>query len=151
MPINPANLFVAGFIGTPQINFFEAQLRKEDDEYYVFLNGIQIKLSSDKQASLKANNTPPQEIIIGVRPEHIMLCADDEKTHISGIVDVSEMMGSSVHLHVSYGEKDVVIVIHTMRLDGSMEHKFNYGEKVNFTFGGNVVHMFSKDTTENLI
>lgn len=148
---HPANLFVAGFIGTPQINFFEAQLCKEENEYYVALNGIQIKLSGDKQVVLHGNNTPPQDIIIGVRPEHIMLCADDEKTHISGIVDVSEMMGSLVHLHISLGKQDVVIVIPTMRLDGSMEHRFNYGEKINFTFGGNVVHMFNKDTTNNLI
>ena len=142
---HPANLFVAGFIGTPQMNFFDAKLDKDADGYYVELDGARVHLPEEKQQALRANNVEPQDITLGIRPEHIMLCSDDAAAHISATVDVSEMMGSSVHLHVNANGKDVVVIIPTIDLDGSAQQMFSYGSKVNFTFGGNVLHMFSKE------
>ena len=95
---HPAKLFVAGFIGTPQMNFFDAKLVKNGDgKYAVSIDGINVELAEDKQARLSAKNIPEQDVTLGVRPDHIMLCGDGVK----GTVDVSEMMGSAVHLHVS--------------------------------------------------
>ena len=148
---HPANLFVAGFIGTPQMNFFDAKLDKDADGYYVELDGARVHLPEEKQQALRANNVEPQDITLGIRPEHIMLCSDDAAAHISATVDVSEMMGSSVHLHVNANGKDVVVIIPTIDLDGSAQQMFGYGSKVNFTFGGNVLHMFSKENEKNLI
>lgn len=149
---HPANLFVAGFIGTPQMNFFDAKLDKDADGYYVELDGARVHLPEEKQQALRANNNvEPQDITLGIRPEHIMLCSDDAAAHISATVDVSEMMGSSVHLHVNANGKDVVVIIPTIDLDGSAQQMFGYGSKVNFTFGGNVLHMFSKENEKNLI
>ena len=148
---HPANLFVAGFIGTPQMNFFDAKLDKDADGYYVELDGARVHLPEEKQQALRANNVEPQDITLGIRPEHIMLCSDDAAAHISATVDVSEMMGSSVHLHVNANGKDVVVIIPTIDLDGSAQQMFSYGSKVNFTFGGNVLHMFSKENEKNLI
>ena len=147
----PCNLFVAGFIGTPQMNFFDAKLDKDADGYYVELDGARVHLPEEKQQALRANNVEPQDITLGIRPEHIMLCSDDAAAHISATVDVSEMMGSSVHLHVNANGKDVVVIIPTIDLDGSAQQMFGYGSKVNFTFGGNVLHMFSKENEKNLI
>ena len=148
---HPANLFVAGFIGTPQMNFFDAKLDKDADGYYVELDGARVHLPEEKQQALRANNVEPQDITLGIRPEHIMLCSDDAAAHISATVDVSEMMGSSVHLHVNANGKDVVVIIPTIDLDGSAQQMFSYGSKVNFTFGGNVLHMFSKENEKILI
>ena len=148
---HPANLFVAGFIGTPQMNFFDAKLDKDAGGYYVELDGARVHLPEEKQQALRANNVEPQDITLGIRPEHIMLCSDDAAAHISATVDVSEMMGSSVHLHVNANGKDVVVIIPTIDLDGSAQQMFGYGSKVNFTFGGNVLHMFSKENEKNLI
>ena len=90
---HPYNLFVAGFIGSPQMNFFDnAKLVKEDGKYAVQLGGTIVELSEEKQVKLAANNVEPQDIVLGVRPEHIELVKDG----IYGKVDVSEMMGSSV-------------------------------------------------------
>ena len=147
----PKTLFVAGFIGTPQMNFFDAKLDKDADGYYVELDGARVHLPEEKQQALRANNVEPQDITLGIRPEHIMLCSDDAAAHISATVDVSEMMGSSVHLHVNANGKDVVVIIPTIDLDGSAQQMFGYGSKVNFTFGGNVLHMFSKENEKNLI
>jgi len=145
---SPANLFVAGFIGSPQMNFFDAQLVREGDNYFVELDGARIELSEDKKQALLAKDTQSQAVTLGIRPEHIMLCADDAQGHISATVDVSEMMGSSVHLHVNAAGKDVVVVLSTIELGG---REFAFGDKVNFTFGGNMVHLFSKEDDMNLL
>ena len=74
---HPANLFVAGFIGMPQMNFFDAQLeRRADGVYEVLLENAHIQLSEEKQARLEANGVQSQAIKLGVRPEHIMLAGE---------------------------------------------------------------------------
>ena len=139
---HPANLFVAGFIGTPQMNLFDAKLIRQDGKYAVTTGGITVELSADKQERLAARDVPEQDVVLGVRPDHIVLCADG----IKGTVDVSELMGSSVHLHVTSGGKDVVVIVPT---NGNTAH-FPMGSEVNMTFGGNVAHVFSKETERNL-
>ena len=139
---HPANLFVAGFIGTPQMNLFDARLIKQNGKYAVTLDGITVELAEDKQARLAAKDVAEQDVVLGVRPDHIMLCADGVK----GKVDVSELMGSSVHLHISTNGHDVVVIVPT---NGNAAH-FPMGSEVNMIFGGNVAHVFSKETEKNL-
>ena len=139
---HPANLFVAGFIGMPQMNFFDAKLLKKDGKYCVEVDGLVVELSQDKQERLAAKNVAEQEVTLGVRPDHIMLCADGVK----GKVDVSEMMGSSVHLHISANGKDVIVIVPT---NGDAAH-VPIGSEVNLIFGGNVAHVFDKKTEKNL-
>ena len=117
-------------------------LVKNGDKYAVEVGGISVELSEDKQARLNANQVEPQDVTLGVRPDHLMLCADG----IKGKVDVSELMGSSVHLHVSAEGKDVIVIVPT---NGDAAH-FPMGSEVNLTFGGNVAHVFSRETEKNL-
>ena len=139
---HPANLFVAGFIGTPQMNLFDAKLVKNGEKYAVAIGGVTVELSDEKQARLQANNVEPQDVTLGVRPDHLMLCADG----IKGTVDVSELMGSSVHLHITAEGKDVIVIVPT---NGAAAN-FPMGSEVNLIFGGNVAHVFSKETGKNL-
>jgi multiple sugar transport system ATP-binding protein len=143
---HPYNLFVAGFIGSPQMNFFDAKLVKNGDEYAVDLCGHQVALSEEKQAALKANDVAEQDITLGVRPEHIVLAEGG----VEGNIDVHELMGSSVHLHVSSYGKDVVIVVSTMNMTETEVNALNAGTGVKFSFGGNNCHVFSKETGINL-
>ena len=144
---HPHNLFVAGFIGTPQMNFFDdAKLVKVDGKYAVELGGMTVELAEEKQAKLAANNVEPQNIVLGVRPEHIELGA----TGITGTVDVSEMMGSSVHLHVNALGRDVVMVVSTMNMTGAEVAALANGNPVTFNFAGHVCHVFNKETGINL-
>ncbi len=64
---------------------------------------------------------------------------------MAGTVDVSEMMGSEVHLHANANGKDVVIIVPTVDLSGNHKDTFSYGAKINFTFSGNVCHVFGSD------
>ena len=147
---NPCNIFVAGFIGTPQMNFFDAKLEKDGDKYSVSVYGAKIALPEDKQAALKAANVAPQEITLGIRPDHIMLSAEGEAA-IPATVDVTELMGSTIHMHVNISGKDAIVILPTIDLSSDQKNGFTYGAKINVTFGGNVVHMFSKETNKNLI
>ena len=143
---HPYNLFVAGFIGSPQMNIFDAKLVKKDGKYAVELDKLTVELSEEKQAALAANGVEEQEIYLGVRPEHISLVDDG----IEAKIDVGEMMGSSVHLHVTSMDRDVVLVVSTMNMTGAEVSALTTGAVVNYSFGGNVCHVFNKETGINL-
>lgn len=143
---HPYNLFVAGFIGTPQMNFFDAKLVKNDGKYAVELGGMTVQLSDEKQESLNKNNVKEQDIVLGVRPEHIELA----KSGLVGKIDVSEMMGSSVHLHVDALGQDVVLVVSTMNMSVAEVAALANGNAVTFNFAGHVCHVFNKETGINL-
>jgi len=143
---HPYNLFVATFIGTPQMNLFEnAKLVKENGKYAVKLDALTVELSEEKQAKLAANNVAEQDIVLGVRPEHIEL-----GTGIAGTVDVSELMGSTVHLHVTSMGRDVVMVVSTMNMTGAEVAALSNGNPVSYNFPGHCCHVFSKETGINL-
>ena len=128
------------------MNFFDAELVKKDGKYAVEIGGLTIELSEDKQKNLNRNNVAPQFITLGVRPEHISL--DD--TGISAKVDVHELMGSSIHLHVTSLDQDVVMVISTMNMTGAEVAALSMGAQVTFNFPGNCCHVFNKETGINL-
>ncbi len=102
-----------------------------------------VELAPDKQERLRANNVQPQEITLGVRPEHTDL---DEEGGVVGTVDVAKMMGSSVHLHITAENRDVIIIVPTVDMKGN----YKMGDPVRFSFKGNVAHVFSKETDKNL-
>ncbi len=143
---HPANLFVAGFIGMPVMNMFDAKLIREGNKYFAQLANYKVELDAEKEARLLKNNVQTQDVILGVRPEHTDLCDKQDKVGVSAKVDVSEMMGSSVHLHVSAEGRDVIIIVPTIDMKGH----YAIGDAIQFKFQGNVVHVFSKETEKNL-
>ncbi|MCF0110007.1 MAG: ABC transporter ATP-binding protein [Erysipelotrichaceae bacterium] len=144
---SPVNQFVAGFIGMPQMNFYDGELVKENGKYAVKLENTVIELSADKQERLSARNVEPKKVTVGVRPEHISLDKVEGKM-IPGIVDVSEMMGSAVHIHVNACGKDSIIIVPTIDLIGN--YSFEQNTPIEFTFEGNVAHVFNPETGNNL-
>ena len=142
---HPANLFVAGFIGTPQMNFFnDGKLSIEDGKYVVEVMGKKFVMPEDKQAALKANGVQAQEVAVGVRPVHVQI----GDTGIAARIDVSEMMGSELHLHMTAGTNDVVAVVPTANIDTTALS--NHSE-VKFDFDPKLMHLFNKETEKNLI
>ena len=139
---HPANLFVAGFIGIPVMNFFDAKLVRDGERFFVELAGYRVELCPEKEARLLKNDVQSQDITLGVRPEH----TDIADSGVEAKVDVSEMMGSSVHLHVTAEGRDVIIIVPTI----DMKNNYRMGDTLRFSFGGNVAHVFSKETEKNL-
>ena len=143
----PVNTFVATFIGTPQMNMFSGKLVKnEAGKYAVRVKDAEIELSEDKQKNLADRNTAEQDVTVGIRPEHITLDGA-EGTVVTGTVDVSEMMGSSIHLHVASECTDCIIIVPTLDLG---ERDLSAGTEVGFTFAPNAIHVFDTETGNNL-
>ncbi len=139
---HPSNLFVAGFIGMPQMNFFDAELKREGEKFFVEIGGYRVELDPEKEERLLKNNVQSQPVTLGVRPEHTNI----GQSGVAARVDVSEMMGSSVHLHLNADGKDVIVIVPTIDL----KDNFHQGDIVHFAFNGNVAHVFSKETDKNL-
>ena len=101
----PANVFVAGFIGTPQMNFIDATLEKKGTDVFVTFGKNSLKLPAEKAQDPAIADYIGKEIVVGVRPE----CLKDEPLAISTMadsvidahVDVTELMGSEIYLYVS--------------------------------------------------
>ncbi len=143
---HPYNLFVAGFIGSPQMNLLDAKLVKVDGKYAAQLDGYTVELSEEKQAKLAANNVEEQEIVLGIRPDHLELA----ETGVETKIEVNELMGSSVHLHVNIAGKDVIVIVPTLDLTGAELAALCGGTTVKVAFPGNACHVFSKETKVNL-
>ena len=140
----PANLFVAGFIGTPQMNFFDAELKRDGDKYTVEVCGEQVNLTEDKQAALLRNDVKSGPVTLGIRPEHIVLA---KTGGIPARVDVSEMMGSSVHLHLTAAGHDAVVIVPTLELDAIP----SYGQQVSLELHEDSIHLFDRESEKSLL
>ncbi len=141
---HPKNLFVASFIGTPQMNFFNATLKRDARGYYVELLGKEIVLSEKQQKALSATGQQPMQIVLGVRPVNLGVASEG----FAATIDVSEMMGSEMHLHMSVGDKDVVAVIPTAGIDMDQVRS---GSAIKFNFDPSLAHLFDAETGLNLI
>jgi multiple sugar transport system ATP-binding protein len=148
---HPANLFVAGFIGTPQMNFFRAQLLRQGERYAVELEGHPVELSQEKCRRLLERGVPSRPVTLGLRPEH--LAVTEAEDAIVSSVDVSELMGSAVHVHVKVpsSERDVVIVVPLSEEElEEQQGRLRVGTPIRFTFRGSAAHLFDPETGENL-
>ena len=148
----PVNLFVAEFIGAPKMNTFKCDLVLENGRYYVKPYGAKIEVTGKKAEQLKAKGITSQEIILGVRPEHMTLAQPGDPAGIKSTVLVNEMMGSELHMHVVEENGDKLIVrIPTVSLEDDQRKELVYGGTMYATFEGKVMHFFDPQTQQNLL
>jgi multiple sugar transport system ATP-binding protein len=148
----PLNLFVAEFIGAPKMNTFKTKLICEDGKYYVTPYGAKIEVTGDKAKMLADKKISSQEIVLGVRPEHITLSEKDNPSAIPCTIQVNEMMGSELHLHVLVDGGDKLIVrIPTVSLTDAERNHLVYGSTIYVSFEGKVMHFFDPTTERNLL
>ncbi|MBR3124864.1 MAG: sn-glycerol-3-phosphate ABC transporter ATP-binding protein UgpC [Mogibacterium sp.] len=140
----PVNLFVAGFIGMPVMNFFDnCRLEIKNGSYVAVIRDKEYILTDFQQKILKANGNRACDIICGIRPQHITL--DDDG--LSGMVEVSEMLGSEFNLHVDCDGDDVIVVLPTVGL----KQDVSQGARIEFTTTPDLIQLFDKETGNNLI
>ena len=140
----PVNLFVAGFIGTPIMNFFDnCKLLLENDRFIAEIRGIRFELDEFQQKALKSRGQKPCDVICGIRPQHISVGEGD----LTAKVEVSELLGSEYNLHARSGDDEVVMVIPTMDLDTDV----SMGSEIKFTTRPKLIQLFDKETGNNLI
>ena len=148
----PHNLFVAEFIGAPKMNLIDTQLELSGGKYYVRPFGARIEVTGDKGEELRKLGAGEQDITLGVRPEHIVLADADSEAAIPCTLEVNEMMGSELHLHV-YTEDGTRLIVRVPTINLTLEQRSElvYGKKLYITFEGKVMHFFDKESGLNLI
>ena len=148
----PTNLFVAEFIGAPKMNIVKTRLLREGDRYFVTPCGAKIEVTGEKGQLLNEKNAKDRDILLGVRPEHMKLSFDATPDTIPARLEVNEMMGSELHLHVFTEDGTRWIVrVPTIDLTSEQRKSLVNGAEVYITFEGKVMHFFDPATEKNLI
>ncbi len=148
----PGNLFVAEFIGAPKMNIMKTTLVEEGGEFYVTPFGSKIKVDGEKGRLLREKGVKPGEVLLGVRPEHMVLADAADAGAISAKVEVNEMMGSELHLHVFTEDGTRLIVrIPTIGLTPEQRSSLVNGHELKVSFEGKVMHFFDPETEKNLL
>ena len=146
----PANLFVAGFIGSPQMNFFTVKLVKEGNDVAAVFGDNKIIIPPSKLAKFADEDYIGKEVYMGIRPENI----HDEDVFIQAApnavvdcnVEVTELMGSETYLYLSTSGKEENIIARVNPRTTSRA-----GQKVQIAFDVNHLHFFDKETETTLL
>ena len=148
---HPVNLFVAGFIGAPQMNTFRTELVRENGKYYVTPLGSRIEVDGETGENLAAKAVDDRSVVLGVRPEHITLSQPGPHA-IPCTIIVNEMMGSELHIHAETEDgAQLVVRVPTLGLRRQERAELVNGAKIHVSFPGEVMHLFDPETERNLI
>ena len=137
----PVNVFVAGFIGSPSMNFFDAKISRSDSTLFVDAGAFALPIPADK--SQRFSSRVGKDVIFGIRPEHV----HDPQFAPPGItaarvetrVDVTEPMGSEVFLYLVTGE-------HTFIARVDPRTRARMGDRLEVSFDMSQIHIFDRDT-----
>ncbi|ALP91466.1 ABC transporter ATP-binding protein [Clostridium butyricum] len=137
----PCNKFVAGFIGMPQMNFFDCELKKKDDEFYLKFANYEILLPESKNQNGCLDGYVGKTISAGIRPNDLSIV--DKEYTINGEVELKELMGAESYIYVNSND-----VRFTVRTVGS--YKCEIGQGVSIKFDTEKIHLFDKETTKTI-
>ena len=140
----PCNMFVAGFIGSPQMNFINATVSKKGGEYTLDFDKYQVPVPAEKCSAGQLDPYVGKEVIFGIRPEH----THDEPEEIAKAkmlfdakVDVTELMGAEIYLYVTIAGQSI-----TARVAPTSTAKV--GDDIKVCFSLDKLHIFDKDTEQ---
>ncbi len=151
----PVNIFVAGFIGTPQMNFITSTLEKKGEDLYLTFGNNSVKLPADKANNPALKEYIGQQVVCGIRPE----CIHDEPVHLQAMpdtqidatVEVTELMGAEIYLYLGFdgqedatGGKNIIARV-------SSRSTARAGDSIRVAFDTSRVHIFDKDTEKCIV
>lgn len=139
----PNNLFVAGFIGSPQMNFIDATLQKSGSDFNVIFGNYSVKIPSNRTSKLDAS-CDKKEVKLGIRPEHIHIASSNDSDTINAIVDVAEMVGAETFLYLTADSMKM-----TIKVSSSVNVKMD--DKIKVVFDTNHIHIFDKTTEQGIL
>ncbi|WP_152395672.1 ABC transporter ATP-binding protein [Paenibacillus guangzhouensis] len=145
---HPTNIFVAGFIGAPTMNFIEGDLTEQGGAVRFRATGLDVEVPAGKAQALKDKGFIGKKVILGVRPEDIheepVFLEASPNSIFNAHVEVSENLGHEMLLYLNGVGKDSVIA----RVDGRSNTK--EGQNVKLAIDMNKVHVFDKDSELNV-
>ena len=140
---NPCNQFVAGFIGSPQMNFIDVKLVKKDGDLYAEFGEESVKIPEGKASREELAPYIGKEVVMGVRPEDVhddqMFISANGDALVNAKVDVTEMMGAETYLYLTING-----VQFTARVNQRTTSAV--GDKMKVGFDTNHIHFFDKET-----
>ena len=151
----PVNTFVAGFIGSPQMNFVDSVIRKEGNDFFVEFGSedtkrrlgvkFKVKLPESKNPKGILENYVDKQVIMGIRPEHIhdepKLLKEFPDGIVSCNVEVTELMGAETYLYVDCETNKLIARV-------SPDTTAKMGEEIDITLEPGKIHLFDKDTEQ---
>ena len=145
----PVNIFVAGFIGTPQMNFINGKLEKKGEDVYFNFENLSIKLPAEKANNPDLKDYIGQEVVAGLRPEAIhdepIHLANHPESQLEAYVDVTELMGAEIYLYLNVGEETRLIARVSSRSTSRA------GDTIKVAFDMSRLHIFDKDTERCIV
>ena len=137
----PSNIFVAGFIGSPSMNFFDAKLVKAESTLVVDAGAFAVKLPPEKASAYQAHAGKP--VVFGIRPEDIhdpqFAPPNIHQAPVDSQVEVTELMGNEVFLYLKSGDKNYVA-----RVDPRSRSRV--GDKIQVAMNLDNMHLFDKSS-----
>ncbi|MBP5426531.1 MAG: sn-glycerol-3-phosphate ABC transporter ATP-binding protein UgpC [Clostridiales bacterium] len=143
----PVNMFVAGFIGSPQMNFINAQLKKEGNKFYFEFGKSKIAIPEGKTSKL-SDEYIDKEVVVGIRPENV----HDEEIYVNNMnnstveakVEITEMLGAETNLYLNIDGVEIIARVNPRT-------KVRPEDVIRVAFDMNKVHVFDKDTQVAII
>ncbi|TDX44388.1 ABC transporter ATP-binding protein [Orenia marismortui] len=146
----PNNMFVAGFIGSPAMNFLDCRIESRGEELVLVGNSFELTVPEDMSQAMKELQTYlNKEVVFGIRPEDIIDPETvegnvDNVDNVEAVVEVVEPMGSEINLHVSVGGQTIVAIV-------DPHSKARVGDTMKLAFDLNKMHIFDAETEEAII
>ena len=137
----PNNLFVAGFIGSPAMNFFNGTLVNEEGRQFIDTGDFRVRIPEDRKEAFAPY--VGKEVIMGIRPEHVhapeFAPPNIDGAPVNATVEVVELLGHELHLYLNSGKNSLV---------GTVDPRFGVqtGNKIGVLFDMGNVHLFDKAT-----
>ncbi|MDO4732789.1 MAG: ABC transporter ATP-binding protein [Bacillota bacterium] len=143
---HPENRFVAGFIGTPQMNFFRVKLRREEQEWRIYLGSGFLPLPDQLFSRFPEAFSGEVELILGIRPEDILFSESGGQC-FEAELEFSELLGSTVNLHFLLDAQKAVVCADAENFEAGLASRKRIGLK----FPLEALHFFHPESGENLL
>lgn len=132
----PTNLFVASFIGVPQMNFFHGKCGIDKEKHAVVrVEGQTFHVSEDLEKRIYEKGYMGEEVIVGIRPEDMVVLPDESEEGLEAKINVYEMLGAEAYLYFDCNGESRAIRIEA-------ESKIRKGDRVRYTFQEERIHLF---------
>jgi multiple sugar transport system ATP-binding protein len=145
--MKPNNRFVAGFIGSPQMNFIDAKVVVSGSDVNLLFGSNTIKLPDNKAKKLIDAGYEDKNIVFGIRPEDIkdeeMFISNSPETSFEATVKVYEMLGAEVFLYFTVETSDITVRVNPRTTARP-------GDTIKLAMDGSKIHLFDKETEETI-
>ncbi|WP_409345457.1 ABC transporter ATP-binding protein [Paenibacillus sp. MBLB4367] len=144
----PVNLFVAGFIGSPQMNFIDGGIFMRDGDYFFENNRLKLPVPKAHKKALNDSSTNLRQVVLGIRPEQVTLfdpngAAGAEESTVPAIVEMIELMGADSYVYLNMGEYSIISRAGT-------HVPVRKGDHVRVSFNMHKAHYFDRQTSESI-